>query len=87
VRRVVAPTFRPKPRRMPRRIISIVKLTLNERPRAIRSTRQCGKQSVGAVLFLERVHVLCLVIIGNPYVNEDRLVQCQHCKEDDGGKD
>ncbi|WP_323131161.1 hypothetical protein U8C40_38300 (plasmid) [Sinorhizobium medicae] len=25
--------------------------------------------------------------LGNPYVNDDRLVQCQHCKEDDGGKD
>lgn len=25
--------------------------------------------------------------LGNPYVNDDRLVQCQRCKEDDGGKD
>lgn len=25
--------------------------------------------------------------LGNRYVNDARLVQCQHCKEDDGGKD
>ncbi|WP_234896881.1 hypothetical protein [Sinorhizobium meliloti] len=55
--------------------------------RAIRSTRQCGKAIGGCCSFPRTSSLLVPGYLGNPYVNDDRLVQCQHCKEDDGGKD